>query len=297
MKKYLLLFTMLVFASIVYAQDVFYLKNGSIIKGNFVEYNPTEGFKFKTADGSLFVYVKDDVIRIVKDGNAQNLRSGGLGLYLKNGSIIKGSLVEYNPLEGVKFKTADGSLFVYAMTEVDHVIHDDTAPVVVQNTNTEKLVNSGVFSGKIDRSKGNLYWTSNGTDLTDEEYSRFLGTELYNTFSKAHKQYNSGKTLQWIGIGISAFGAILFLSDPEDEDLYEAFTVCDLIGTSSFVVGCVFRGIGKGRIEWVKDTYNSGAYSLNRSNNSYPSTLRLAPSLMLTAQRDWGLGASITFSF
>ena len=80
---------MLVFASVMYAQDVFYLKNGSIIKGGFVEYNPTDGFKFKTADGSLFVYAMADVNRIIKDENAQNKKSSGLGLYLKNGSIIR----------------------------------------------------------------------------------------------------------------------------------------------------------------------------------------------------------------
>ena len=54
-------------------------------------------------------------------------------------------------------------------------------------------------------------------------------------------------------------------------------------------LGCIFRGIGKGRLNWVKDTYNSG--------RSYSSTINFAPSLMMTAQRDMGVGASIVLTF
>ena len=39
-------------------------------------------------------------------------------LYLKNGSVIKGSITEMNPSTGIKIKTSDGSLFVYKMDEV-----------------------------------------------------------------------------------------------------------------------------------------------------------------------------------
>lgn len=39
-------------------------------------------------------------------------------VYLKNGSIIKGTITEMNPSENLKIKTSDGSLFVYAMSEV-----------------------------------------------------------------------------------------------------------------------------------------------------------------------------------
>ncbi|NOQ75950.1 MAG: hypothetical protein GQ574_28345 [Crocinitomix sp.] len=39
-------------------------------------------------------------------------------LYLKNGSIIKGSILEMDPTTGIKIKTTDGSLFVYKMEEI-----------------------------------------------------------------------------------------------------------------------------------------------------------------------------------
>ncbi|WP_396602048.1 hypothetical protein [Algibacter sp. R77976] len=46
---------------------------------------------------------------------AQNMRDV---VHLKNGSIIKGTITEMNPSKNLKIKTADGSLFVYAMSDV-----------------------------------------------------------------------------------------------------------------------------------------------------------------------------------
>lgn len=39
-------------------------------------------------------------------------------LYLKNGSIIKGSIIEMNPSSGIKIKTSDNSIFIYKLEEV-----------------------------------------------------------------------------------------------------------------------------------------------------------------------------------
>jgi hypothetical protein len=39
-------------------------------------------------------------------------------LYLKNGSIIRGMIIEQIPNEQVKIKTGDGSVFVYTMDQV-----------------------------------------------------------------------------------------------------------------------------------------------------------------------------------
>ena len=47
--------------------DVLYLKNGSIIKGLIIEQIPNTSVKIKTADGSIFVHVMDDVIKITKE--------------------------------------------------------------------------------------------------------------------------------------------------------------------------------------------------------------------------------------
>lgn len=51
-------------------------------------------------------------------------------VYLHNGSVIKGEVIEAVPGESIKVKTADGSIFVYDMADVERITKDadDTAP-------------------------------------------------------------------------------------------------------------------------------------------------------------------------
>jgi hypothetical protein len=48
-------------------RDVLYLKNGSVIKGAITEMNPNTGIKIKTADGSVFVYKMDEIVKTEKE--------------------------------------------------------------------------------------------------------------------------------------------------------------------------------------------------------------------------------------
>jgi len=40
-------------------------------------------------------------------------------VHLKNGSVIQGMVIEMVPNETIKIETADGSIFVYEMNEVE----------------------------------------------------------------------------------------------------------------------------------------------------------------------------------
>ena len=40
-------------------------------------------------------------------------------VYLKNGSVIRGTVIEQVPNKSIKVQTADGSIFVYQMNEVE----------------------------------------------------------------------------------------------------------------------------------------------------------------------------------
>ena len=59
-------------AFVTMAQDVVYLKNGSVIKGSVIEMIPNQSIKVQTADGSLFVYQMNEVDRIERDAQKQN---------------------------------------------------------------------------------------------------------------------------------------------------------------------------------------------------------------------------------
>ena len=207
-------------------------------------------------------------------------------LYLKNGSKIKGSVVEMDPTNGVKIQTSDGSLFVYSMSDVDRVTKEDSNQAASDKVNTY---------GQIGRKGGNFYWKDGGRNLTRQEYDTILDGELLNTFNSAHKQFNTGRTFMGIGLGCLAVTLISFVAaagEDTQEAMNEDLAIAQLFAYGAdlgICLGCVFRGIGKGRLNWVKDTYNSG--------RSYSSTINFAHSLMMTSQRDMGVGASIVLTF
>ncbi len=55
-------------------------------------------------------------------------------VYLKNGSIIKGTIVEEVPGESLKIQTKDGSLFVYKMSEVERITKEQVVDKETQST-------------------------------------------------------------------------------------------------------------------------------------------------------------------
>ncbi len=71
MKRCLLILVLLLTSISTFAQnnkqDVVYLKNGSIIRGEIVNLVPNEAVKIKTADGSVFAYAMDEVKEITKE--------------------------------------------------------------------------------------------------------------------------------------------------------------------------------------------------------------------------------------
>jgi len=68
------------------SQDVVYLKNGSIIKGQIIEQIPNVTIKIQTRDGSVFVYKIDEIEKITKEfiekKEIQELKSPGIAFVL-----------------------------------------------------------------------------------------------------------------------------------------------------------------------------------------------------------------------
>jgi hypothetical protein len=59
-------------------------------------------------------------------------------VYLKNGSVIKGRIIENNPGESVKIQTADKSIWVFKSTEVEKI---DTLSSVMKATQNDPINN------------------------------------------------------------------------------------------------------------------------------------------------------------
>lgn len=73
MKKVFLIAAMLVASVSAFSQvfrEVVYLKNGSVVKGDIVEFQPDKLIKMETADGSLFVFEYNDIEKITREREA-----------------------------------------------------------------------------------------------------------------------------------------------------------------------------------------------------------------------------------
>ena len=62
-------------------------------------------------------------IALATNGMAQALQEV---VYLKNGSIIRGTIIEQVPNQSLKVQTADGSVFVYQMSEVEKITKEES---------------------------------------------------------------------------------------------------------------------------------------------------------------------------
>lgn len=66
----------------------------------------------------FFLLLAVSMIAFVVTANAQSFQEV---VHLKNGSAIKGVIIEQTPNESLKIKTDDGSVFAYQMSEVDKI--------------------------------------------------------------------------------------------------------------------------------------------------------------------------------
>ena len=101
-------------------RDVIHLKNGSIIRGIVVEHIPNVTYRIETSDGNILVYSADEVERITKE-RADNVPNRRDVVHLKNGSVIRGNIIEHIPNVSYRIEAGDGSIFVYTAAEVERI--------------------------------------------------------------------------------------------------------------------------------------------------------------------------------
>lgn len=101
------------------AVETVYLKNGSQVKGCVSENTDNQRIDVRSSGGSVFVFDFDEVASIT-----QECKGVTQTVYLKNGSIIKGCLVERVPGKTVSVQTQDGNLFKYDVEEISSIKDD-----------------------------------------------------------------------------------------------------------------------------------------------------------------------------
>lgn len=216
-------------------------------------------------------------------------------VYLNNGSIIKGTVIEQSK-EGVKIQTRDGSVFVYKMSEVQKITKE--AP---QTVNNQSIVNSTVNykGGLMERGGGELFL--NGQKLSDDKVLQLVGRQNFEkTYLPAKGQYLVGNRMVTAGAILTAIGGTVLITGTilqytVDNDFVWMAVSGDAVFGVGFgavlPVGLVLRSIGKGRLNWVANDYNSRGKGLslqvspfvvkpnvvgNQGNMAYGATIKLS---------------------
>ena len=204
-------------------------------------------------------------------------------LYLKDGSRIIGHILDLDSLGDVRILSMEGNLLSVPKSSVDEInwsyVVKDPGP------------------GAIYRYGDQYRWKYNNMELSDKNYEKYFDDDLYHTYVGGSNQFNIGGAC-WL-YGITCLTMTIVKFDPKAEHQSAEFFAYAVGANALICLGSVFTGIGKARLNWVERTFNE--QNAERNGVTYSSnilnSMKLSPSVLMTAQRDWGLGATLTFSF
>ncbi|MBO4443848.1 MAG: hypothetical protein J5814_03645 [Bacteroidaceae bacterium] len=132
-------------------------------------------------------------------------------VYLKNGSVIRGTITELKPSESISIQTSDGSIFVYKMDEVERTAAEEAvvqAPVASEKSPALAGILSFLLPGA-----GQFYYGNNQLGWIDlgEEVAAILllriGANLYSNNVAATNQHVS-----YVNEGLARTGLSMVLA-------------------------------------------------------------------------------------
>lgn len=122
-KKYIILFYLICTFSIptpaIQLLDLVYLKDGTVLKGMIVEQVPGKAIAIETDDGSIRTLEMDAVLRMEKQRtDTDELFSYEDTVFLKNGVIFHGTIVEQIPDISIRLETNNNHIIPLNMEEI-----------------------------------------------------------------------------------------------------------------------------------------------------------------------------------
>jgi hypothetical protein len=209
-------------------------------------------------------------------------------LYLKNGSVIYGSIIELIPDQQVKIKTSDGSIFVYPYADIQKITKEEIT------TSAEK-----------------------GFHLHDGFYLSFGYSASFGNI-KAEGENMSALTISDVGFG---FDCLIGWAVKENLLLHFTGSGCIIYGpTAKFADGTsekapdnislmgMFSGIGATYYfmpnnMFVSASLGSGSFDFNDSKNSEKNwhtdpgfSFQIKAGKEWWVSKNWGLGVAATYT-
>jgi hypothetical protein len=183
-------------------------------------------------------------------------------VYLKNGSILRGIVVEQVPGQAIKLQTGDGNLFVFEMEEILKMTREAATAVSAPRPDVQNTP-----SAPNNAAKG-----ANDGKPRDE---------WGNTYEQNMEKFRSNRDA---GIGLLTTGGVLFVGGGVLIGLSTDSRYNDENRAWKLVIGIVSSALGTGMIiPGAIALSKSGKYK-NRARNMKDGTALLSPSLIGTQQ-------------
>jgi hypothetical protein len=227
----------------------------------------------------------------------------------KDGSTITSKVEEINntDIKYKKWNNLDGPLYSISRSEVV-VINYQNGEIEVIQSNTAETPNNESFlaiNRKSEMERDGRDLEIDGHELSEEEVLELVGRENFETYLSARKQIGVGRAFTpvfFVSLGATVISGIFYLYYWSEVDYGDysylndmanagtVFTISSIIADVSLPLMCIFKGIGKGRLNWVADDYN-------RKSSAY-SSFHCSPSIMRCniPQSPNGVGLGITLS-
>ena len=215
----------------------------------------------------------------------------------KDGSTILSKVLEISETE-IKYKkwsNQDGPMYTISRNEVNSINYQNGELELITN-GTNANQSFGFTNGKMERVGREL--VLDDRELSDEEILSLVGQENYETYLSARTQIGIGRAFTILFGG--SLGATILLAltlnggGIDHQNILAAAIVTGTVTDVSFPLMLIFKGIGKGRMNWVADEYNKNGRASAFSYQLSPSILKCNS---MESQNSLGLGLTFSINF
>lgn len=105
------------------------LKNGSVVKGRMFTSKTSDRIKVETPDGSIVFFTKNAIKEVVKEEiSVKKSKEAETTVYLRNGSVIHGTVTNLPDGDRMKIETPTGSLVYFTERSVENMTQAGEEP-------------------------------------------------------------------------------------------------------------------------------------------------------------------------
>ncbi|MDZ4680683.1 MAG: hypothetical protein SH848_03555 [Saprospiraceae bacterium] len=204
--------------------DAVYMKNGIVYRGDLLSYDEIQGLvRIQLFDGEVVVLEEDKIERIVKAGISSKKNNKAASdkeeltdvVYLKDGSVLKGLIVNYEQGATLNFRLQNGEEIVINDSEIARIVQDVREP---KSTSYDELIN-----GKTKAKPKEQVYGFRERGFYNAVMLGSLNTRSGNEFKMGLSFHNvvGFQFSQWLGIGLG-LGIETYGTD-DDEVIYPVF--------------------------------------------------------------------------